>query len=190
LLTTTVHVTTTVERAGVFHVETTHTPLRISDYNFSSSSFSLFFVFDHSKESYCFQNTQNFDVIIHLITLSLSSSVNPSHTTGESVWLKKGGVVTHIQSQIFSVPCSFCLRWDPWYQGSRGGVPCHPGTRAFFYFFIFIFWRELFFLGKKWEKTVFSLYFLLFLSLFLSFSVHTVWVLFSLIHFTKVSCEG
>jgi hypothetical protein len=47
-----------------------------------------------------------------------------------------------------------------------------------------------FFGQKNGKKLCFLSVFSLFLSLFLSFSVHTVWVLFSVIHFTKVSCEG
>ena len=74
--------------------------------------------------------------------------------------------------------CSIDLKWEPCHQGERAGVPCHPGARAFFLLF--------YILGKL------ILYFLCFSSLsplFLSFSVHTVWVLFSLINFTKVNCE-
>ena len=95
--------------------------------NFSSTVFSLFFVVD--KESCCFQSTHDFDVVIQLIALCLSSLFNPSQmiTTGSSVFLlfsvavasellpvngsvllKKGGAVTHVQSQITSVPCTFC----------------------------------------------------------------------------------
>ncbi len=40
------------------------------------------------------------------------------------------------------------------------------------------------------KKLCFLSVFPLFLSLVLSFSVHTVWVLFCLINLTKVSCEG
>jgi hypothetical protein len=47
-----------------------------------------------------------------------------------------------------------------------------------------------FFEKKNGKKLCFLSVFSLFLSLFLSFSVHTDWVLFSLINFTKVSCEG
>ena len=91
--------------------------------------------------------------------------------------------------------CILCarvsLRWDPWYQGDRAPLPWNPGTRAFFYFFIFIFLAGVNFFGQKiGKKLCFLSVFSLFLSLFLSFSVHTVWVLFSLINFTKVSCEG
>ncbi len=75
--------------------------------------------------------------------------------------------------------------------GHPSPVTLVPGH--FFYFF----WRELIFFRKKMEKNVFalcffslSLSFSLFLSLFLSFYVHVVWVLFSLINFTKVTCEG
>ena len=86
---------------------------------------------------------------------------------------------------------SLRLRWDPWYQGDRAPLPWNPGTRAFFYFFIFIFLAGVNFFGQKnGKKLCFLSVFSLFLSLFLSFSVHTVWVLFSVIHFTKVSCEG
>ena len=55
------------------------------------------------------------------------------------------------------------LRWYPWYQGDRSPQPWNP-DRAFFYFY-FLFWRELIFSRKK-----ISLCFLLsfFLSLFLS----------------------
>ena len=98
-----------------------------SDYNLSSTVFSLFFVVDN--ESCCFQSTQDFDVVITLIALSLSSSFNPSQmiTTGLSVFLlfpvavasellsargpallKKGGAVTHVQPQISFAPCTFC----------------------------------------------------------------------------------
>jgi hypothetical protein len=61
----------------------------------------------------------------------------------------------------------FNLRWEP--QG------------------IFFF---AFFLEKNGEKLRFLSVFSLFLYLFLSFSVHTVCVPFSLINFTKVDCEG
>ncbi len=59
----------------------------------------------------------------------------------------------------------------------------------------FFFWREFFFFSFSLTFSL-SLYFggssffSLSLSLFLSFSVHTVWVLFSLINFNKVNCEG
>ena len=62
-----------------------------------------------------------------------------------------------------------------------------PGTRApghrspgpwsqgiFFIFFIFLVWRESFFSQKKQKKYCFLSVFSLFLSLFLSFSVHTL----------------
>ncbi len=56
----------------------------------------------------------------------------------------------------------------------------YPSNRAFFLFFIFIFWREFIFFKKK---IIFSLFFL---SFSLSFSlVHTLWVLLSLMNFTK-----
>ena len=90
-----------------------------------------------------------------------------------------------------SIRLAYTLRWDPWYQGDRAPLPWNPGTRAFFYFFIFIFLAGVNFFGQKnGKKLCFLSVFSLFLSLFLSFSVHTVWVLFSVIHFTKVSCEG
>jgi hypothetical protein len=53
------------------------------------------------------------------------------------------------------------------------GCPVTLVSGHSFYIF-YVFWRELIF----------------FLFLFLSLSVHTVWVLFSLINFTKVNCEG
>jgi hypothetical protein len=46
------------------------------------------------------------------------------------------------------------------------------------------------FFGKKSEIFFFLSVFSFFLSLVLSFSVHTLWVLLSLMNFTKVSCEG
>ena len=73
--------------------------------------------------------SSDFDVVIQSITLSFSSSFNPSQmiTTGSSVFphfpvavvsellptigsvlLKKGGAVTHVQSQISFAPCTFC----------------------------------------------------------------------------------
>jgi hypothetical protein len=77
-----------------------------------------------------------------------------------------------------------------------------PGTRApgyrspgpwsqgiFLFYFIFYFGGSSFFSQKIKKNIVFSLFFL-FLSLFLSFSVHTLWVLLSLLIFTKLSCEG
>ena len=98
-----------------------------SDYNLPSTVFSLFFIVD--KESRCFHSTQGFAVDIQCITLSLSSSFNPSQTitTGSSVFphfpvavvseflpdigsvlLQKGGVVTHVHPQMSFVPCTFC----------------------------------------------------------------------------------
>ncbi len=62
------------------------------------------------------------------------------------------------------------------------------GSLVFFYFILFFILTGVLFFSKK--NIVFSLFFSLSLSLFLSFSVHTLWVLLSLINFTKVSCEG
>jgi hypothetical protein len=47
--------------------------------------FSPVFVLD--KESCCFQRTQDFDIVIQIMELSLSSTFSPSHmiTTGLSV---------------------------------------------------------------------------------------------------------
>ena len=71
--------------------------------------------------------------------------------------------------------------------GHQGTAALGPGPRAFFYFYFYFFWRE-FILFKKKLKKKFSLFFL---SFSLSFSlVHTLWVRFSLMNFTKVKCEG
>jgi hypothetical protein len=43
---------------------------------------------------------------------------------------------------------------------------------------------------KNFWKKLKKLCFLSVFSLFLSFSVHTGWAVFSLINFTKVNCEG
>jgi hypothetical protein len=63
-------------------------------------------------------------------------------------------------------------------------APGHHSPRAFFFLILL---AGVHFLSKK-------KYFLsvlpLFLSFFLSFSVHTLWVLLSLTNFTKVRCEG
>ena len=73
--------------------------------------------------------------------------------------------------------------------GHQGTAALGPGPRAFFYFILFLAGVH-FFLKKNETKLCFLSVFSLFLSLFLSFSTHTVWVLLSLINFTKVSCEG
>ncbi len=68
--------------------------------------------------------------------------------------------------------------------GQQGTPALCPGNRAFFIFFIFIFWREFIFFKKK-------LYFLSIFSFFLSLSLfYTLWVLLSLMNFTEVRCEG
>jgi hypothetical protein len=74
------------------------------------------------------------------------------------------------------------LRWDPWYQGTRAPEPWALVPGIFFYFFfIFYFGGSSFFLTKNRKKYCFLSVFSLFLSLFLSFSVHTLRVLLSLI---------
>jgi hypothetical protein len=71
--------------------------------------------------------------------------------------------------------------------GQQGTPALCPANRAFFLFFIFIFWREFIFF-KKNKNFIFSLFFL---SISLSFSlVNTLWVLLSLMNFTTVRCEG
>ena len=60
--------------------------------------------------------------------------------------------------------------------GTRAPGPRNPGPRRSF--FLFLFGRELFF-----EKKILSV-----IPLYLAFCV--VWVLLSLLNFTKVSCEG
>jgi hypothetical protein len=78
-----------------------------------------------------------------------------------------------------------------------------PGTRApghrspgpwsqgiFLFYFIFYFGGSSFYLTKNKKKHCFLSVFSLFHSLFLSFSVHTLSVLLSLVNFTNVSCEG
>ena len=82
------------------------------------------------------------------------------------------------------------LRWDPWYQGTRAPEPWALVPGHFLFYFIFYFGGSFFFTKKKWKKNCFLSVFSLFLSLVLSFSVHTLWGLFSLINFTKVNCEG
>jgi hypothetical protein len=71
--------------------------------------------------------------------------------------------------------------------GTRAPGHRRPGTWSqgifLFYFLIFLAGVNFF------QKNFFSLFFL-FLSLFLSFSVHTLWVLLSLMNFTQVRCEG
>jgi energy-coupling factor transporter transmembrane protein EcfT len=75
--------------------------------------------------------------------------------------------------------------------GHQGTGALGPGPRAFFYFMlIFYFGGSSFFSQKIKKKHCFLSVFSLILSFFLSFSVHTLWVLLSLINFTKVSCEG
>ena len=82
------------------------------------------------------------------------------------------------------------LRWEPWYR-HQGTAALGPCPSSFFYFIFLIFWWELIFCPQKNEKKhCFLFVFSRFLSLTLSFSVHTLWVLLSLINFTKVSCEG
>jgi hypothetical protein len=68
------------------------------------------------------------------------------------------------------------------------GIPGFPGH--FFILFFFILAGVLFFHTKNKKKYCFLSVFSLFHSLFLSFSVHTLSVLLSLINFTNVSCEG
>jgi hypothetical protein len=82
------------------------------------------------------------------------------------------------------------LRWDPWYQGTRAPEPWALVPGHFFILFYFLFWREFFFHTKNKKKYCFLSVFSLFHSLFLSFSVHTLSVLLSLVNFTNVSCEG
>jgi hypothetical protein len=77
-----------------------------------------------------------------------------------------------------TVRCHTLLRWDPWHQGTGA---LGPGPRAFFYLVLFF---------HTHKKNCFLSVFSLFHSLFLSFSVHTLSVLLSLINFTNVSCEG
>ncbi len=72
--------------------------------------------------------------------------------------------------------------------GHQGTGVLGPGPREFFYFIFYFFGGSSFL--KKMEKNCFLSVFPFFLSLFLSFSVHTLWVLLSLMNFTKVSCEG
>jgi hypothetical protein len=63
-----------------------------------------------------------------------------------------------------------------------------PVTLVPGHFFILFFLAGVnFFEKKNGKKLCFLSVFPLFLSLFLSFSVHTDWVLFSLINFTKVN---
>ena len=127
-----------------------------------------------------------------------------------SIWRHPVHVVTVVLKK-------FRLEWDnekppQWIskRGRRRGVVWpfdgNPDTRVtglgypvtlvtgHFLIFFYIFLAGDFFFEKKWKKlsflSVFSLFLSVFLSLFLSFSVHTVLVLFSLINFTKVSCEG
>ena len=66
-----------------------------------------------------------------------------------------------------------------------------PWSQGIFLFYFFNFFGGSSFFSQKYGKkhcclSVFSL----FLSLFLSFSVHTLWVLLSLMNFTKLTCEG
>ncbi len=103
-----------------------------------------------------------------------SSVVNSRTTktpTGESPWALDGNPDTRVTGHPSPVT---------WCQG------------IFFIFFIFLVVN--FFLKKTFEKNEKKLCFLsvfpLFPFLFLSFSVHTDWVLFSLISLTKISCEG
>jgi hypothetical protein len=75
--------------------------------------------------------------------------------------------------------------------GHQGTGALGPGPRAFFYFILFfILAGVLFFHTKNKKKYCFVSVCSLFHSLFLSFSVHTLSVLLSLINFTNVSCEG
>jgi hypothetical protein len=78
----------------------------------------------------------------------------------------------------------------PLAQGTTAPEPWALVPGHFFILFYFLFWREFFFFTRNKKKHCFLSVFSLFLSLFLSFSVHTRWVLLSLIDFTKVSCEG
>jgi hypothetical protein len=64
-----------------------------------------------------------------------------------------------------------------------------PRVTGFFLFFLYFLVGDIF-LRKNEKKLCLLSVFSLFLSLFLSFSVHTVWVLFSLINFTNVNREG
>jgi hypothetical protein len=82
------------------------------------------------------------------------------------------------------------LRWDPWVQGTRAPEPWALVPEHFFIYLFFILAGVLFFSQKNKKKHCFLSVFSLSLSLSLSFSVHTLWVLLSLINFTKVSCEG
>ena len=81
---------------------------------------------------------------------------------------------------------SWNLRWDPWYQGTRAPEPWALVPGIFLFYFIFYFGGSSFFSQKKQKKYCFLFVFSLFLSLFLSFSVHTLSVLLSLINFTNV----
>ena len=65
--------------------------------------------------------------------------------------------------------------------GQQGTPALCPANRAFF------FWRESIFFKKIIKNFIFSLFFLLSLSLSL---FYTLWVLLSLMNFTEVRCEG
>ncbi len=89
------------------------------------------------------------------------------------------------------LPSKNDLRWDPWYQGTRAPQPWDLVQGYFFILFSFNFFDgSSFFSQKNDKKHCFLSVFPLFLSLFLSFSVHTLWVLLSLMNFTKVTCLG
>jgi hypothetical protein len=77
--------------------------------------------------------------------------------------------------------------------GKQGTPVLCPAKRAFFLFFNFIFLGGVHFFSKNNNKIFYflSVFPLFFLCFSLSFSVvHTLWVLLSLMNFTKVRCEG